>query len=405
MLWTLALCVTALAEPDRSYETRNLLLYVDAPISDRATARAAVKAELAPYKIRRVVLLDEDGSRQSVRIAQLDLAQSLAVIIAAAFKTRGAEVVLIVEGGDQRLYPVSVWWEEDMVVAAGPPIGDLIGEVRTPDSLVEDYGIPALISGRDRDWDRRSAALLGQALDLLSEPELAMLADVPFMRVASASVDTQQLVGMQEGERLYAAFLVDGEGPRIEVYDVALSPSSRFVGDPWDPKPDALRTLLHEIAHAMAFSDYRAIATHIVTLIGQHDALRDQTGPHIDEMNALVERYNDRPTKANLRGIRAMEAELADYRTQARALEDEIATAKGRLDEKPTTAAALAFEAVLAGQPAPTWYASRTIEEGFAESYSLFRADPAALKRLLPDVYGWFADGTYLPLLNQPTSP
>jgi len=404
MVWILALCAAAIAAPERSYETRNLMLFLDIPVGETARIRSALKAELAPHGIKRVTLVQEDGSTETVRLGKLRAHQSLAVITIVAFKARGAEVDLMVEGIDARHYPVTVWWEGDLRIASGDPVEHAVVALRTPKSLREDYGISPLISSEDRSWDPRSAALLGGALDLLSDDELALISDVPFKRVAHASEETQKMVGIQKGESLYAAFLVDGEGPRVEVYDQALSPSMRFVGDPWDPKPDALRTLLHEIAHTLAFTDYRAMARDVVHLIAEHDALRDKTLPHVDEMNALVEQYNERPVAGLLQTIRTMETELTAYKIKAEALEVQIEGFKPMLKIKPTTAAALAYEQVLGGQAGPTWYANRSIEEGFAECYSLYLADPAALERALPQVHAWFAGGAYLAYLERPAS-
>jgi hypothetical protein len=44
----------------------------------------------------------------------------------------------------------------------------------------------------------------------------------------------------------------------------------------------------------------------------------------------------------------------------------------------------------------PTVYGETSAKESFAESFSLYRADPAALKRLLPQVYDFFARGGHL---------
>jgi hypothetical protein len=53
-----------------------------------------------------------------------------------------------------------------------------------------------------------------------------------------------------------------------------------------------------------------------------------------------------------------------------------------------------AYARILGKNQAPTVYGESSIRESFAESFSLYKADPRALGRLLPEVLAWFrADG------------
>lgn len=55
-----------------------------------------------------------------------------------------------------------------------------------------------------------------------------------------------------------------------------------------------------------------------------------------------------------------------------------------------------AYERALDGKPAPTRYGEASLRESFAEAFSLFRADPAALRRVLPRAFSWFEGGGHV---------
>ncbi len=404
MTWIFALCFVAFGAPEKMYETRDLKLDLTLPVVDTPHLRPLLRRELAALELRRVTVVNQGGSTRKVRVRRLQLPQLLAALTVLAYEDLGAEADLIVGNLSGEFVPVTVWWDEDFRLAYGDPIDDLIVAGRTAESLAAEYGLAPLVAGPDRTWERRSVALLSQTLDLLDKDERHLLEGVAFKRVAAASAETIAMIDIRQGERMYAAFVVDGNSARIELYDHALSPASRFVGDPWDPKPDALRTLLHEIAHAIAFADFRAEATAFFKLVAEAEALHKKESAHIEHMNALVDQYNARPSRKVRATIQSMETRLAAYEVEAEALRERIDAFAPSISEKPTTAAAGAFEEILAGNQAPTWYGRRSIEEAFAECFSLYKADPAALERVLPDVYAWFESGDYLPYLEMPAS-
>ena len=55
-----------------------------------------------------------------------------------------------------------------------------------------------------------------------------------------------------------------------------------------------------------------------------------------------------------------------------------------------------AYRKALVGRRGPTRYGRTSIHESFAESFALYRGDPAALQRILPRVYRWFEQGGHL---------
>jgi len=403
MPWLFAIPLLAFGAPERMYETRNLQLSLTLPVVDALHIRQMLKQELAPYRIKTFTVIDEDGATSRVRLGKLGVPESLAVLTVLAHQAEAVEVDLVVPDLADKHYPVTVWWEgPSIALSVGDPIGDLIGAGRTPESISRDYGLTTLQSGPSRIWEPRSAALLAQALDLLGQEELRGLANVPFVRSAVPSATTRSMTEVKDNEQLYAAFVVDAKGPRIEIYDHALMPATRFVGDPWSPKPDALRTLLHEMAHALAFSEFRASVAAVLVLLDELETLTANARDHVDRMNQLVAQYNMAPSRAIHGRLQEMKVELERYRERQGQIQRDIEASDTGLEIKRRSAAAVAFEAVLAGKSAPTWYGQRSAEEAFAECYSLFLADPAALDRALPEAYAWFEARNYMPYLSQP---
>jgi hypothetical protein len=56
-----------------------------------------------------------------------------------------------------------------------------------------------------------------------------------------------------------------------------------------------------------------------------------------------------------------------------------------------------AYAAVAGAANGPTRYGRRSPTEGFAEAFALYKVDPDALRRALPEVHAWFVAGGHLP--------
>jgi len=125
-------------------------------------------------------------------------------------------------------------------------------------------------------------------------------------------------------------------GYKLAVYDRAFSFDSRsFVGRPGKPRPFSSATILHEVGHAIAaWPGRRALERGKVS---QAKRLGGPSGPV-----------------------------LKAYRRKT------------------------------GGKRGPTRYGRRTVEESFAESFALYKLDPAALKRWSRDVYAWFEAGGHI---------
>ena len=119
-------------------------------------------------------------------------------------------------------------------------------------------------------------------------------------------------------------------GFKLAIYDRAFSFDSRsFYGRASKPRPFSAATILHEVGHAIAASPGRKALER--DKISQAKRLGGRSGPV-----------------------------LKAYRKKA-------GTKRG-----------------------PTRYGRRTVEESFAESFALYKLDPAGLKRWSPEVYAWF---------------
>ena len=55
-----------------------------------------------------------------------------------------------------------------------------------------------------------------------------------------------------------------------------------------------------------------------------------------------------------------------------------------------------AYAQVPGALPGPTQYGRTALAEGFAEAFALHRTDPESLRRIAPQVWGWFERGEHV---------
>lgn len=185
-----------------------------------------------------------------------------------------------------------------------------------------------------------------------------------------------------------------GEDPSVEAREIRLfdtSPgydTSLFIGEPGRFYPIPVMCLLHEIGHAIA--DYARIRTARTRsrLIEQQNKLADQwnglraAGRLSDERAADLQKQMD-----------AVKAEEAQHEPLYQSIK-----ARYKREEGPVHAAYLLARGSDKG---PTPYGRTDIEESFAESFALYKADPSALKRVYPGLYEWFAAGRHIQALRE----
>jgi hypothetical protein len=175
----------------------------------------------------------------------------------------------------------------------------------------------------------------------------------------------------------------------IRVYNRAFeSDRWQFVGSPYQPYPSSTRTVLHEVGHAIhnrpsreAFCKYERQS---------------------NELKARIATYNAATRKANRTRNRKAIQRLSMEAKRIQKTKRDV-TALGhravRLAERGPVIAA--YAKVIGSRSAPTAYGRTSIRESFAESFSLYRADPSALRRLLPRVSKWFHRGGHLKAMSQ----
>lgn len=320
----------------------------------------------------------------------------LPVLYATSFvlhpRYKGIEVDLIAHTEADGFVPVSVRYDIDDTVhlEMGKPMPSLLpaaGLVLTQKQLQQLYGVGP-VKDRDRAWRPYELYALEQALSLLSADERIMTAELPFVREKRAKTAAR---GLKFGE-IWAQYH-GGRGaddPReIRLFDtIDGHDQSLFVGEPDHPRPLPTMCLLHEIAHAIA--DYPRIA------LKRED---EQQLVELLQLNALWKTYNSqhRPDEAQVQAL----VERTKALSRAR---DELLVRRVQLIAQYQHSAGPVLAAYLAArgpERGPTKYGRTTVEESFAESFALFRADPAALERIYPDAYAWFAKGGHIQAVRE----
>ena len=133
------------------------------------------------------------------------------------------------------------------------------------------------------------------------------------------------------------------------------------------------------------------------------DAARDKVEARTEELQEAQSRR-----EVAKKELERIQVELSSK--QARVERAETRTLRRKVDlEKLSTAKPSkllrAYKALLGPKDWPTMYGKTSLEESFAESFMLYKVDPAALRRVLPKVADWFKarkHEAYLPALRRP---
>ena len=250
-------------------------------------------------------------------------------------------------------------------------------------NLVERWGIGPL-EADGATWTDEAREAVDVSLALLSVAERRVLAGIPIVRKhapAGETGDGAKAVGARYSGRNCDA--------RIFVFDAAFrGEHTNFAGEPEAPLHDNVRALVHEYGHAIHKRPARIGICFI-----------DEELPRIQErqrsLNARVSAFNRTPSGSRSRAESDAIAQVRDT------LEHDTASFEQRQRSAVEAVGAdgpvlAAYAEVIGNDSPPTRYAQVSLGESFAESFSLFRADPAALQRLLPKVYEFFASGAHL---------
>ena len=346
-------------------------------------AMAVTRSKLAErLKSDGVWLETADGQRSVTSVHALPPAGVHAMWIAVtAGDADAVEADRFIHVADSGFVPVTVRREDSSwVVQIGAT--NATGPRGSGAGLQERWGIgPLDVDGVA--WSDEAREAVDLSLGRLSREERGVLAGVPFVRkaVAPAAGDGPHAVGARYSGRNCDA--------RIFVFDAAFRGDRvSFVGEPGAPLHDNVRTLLHEYGHAIHKRPSRVAICRV-----------DGDLPLIQErqraFNARVAAFNHVPASARsaatsasiLEEREALERDTASFERRQRAAVEGM-NADGPVLE--------AYARVIGNDSAPTRYGAVSLGESFAESFSLFRSDPAALRRLLPRVHAFFAAGEHL---------
>jgi len=233
-----------------------------------------------------------------------------------------------------------------------------------------------------RRWSDRELSILTTSLGALDGRERKAVRGLTFVRMSAA--------GRPFGAGL---FKVDRKGrKRILLYDLA------FRGE--DGRAKLNHAVLHEVGHAISAADLLRAERRMKSKVGDFNRLVDASNDDIGRYNAAVRRSNAGDSRARGR--------LGALRTAARASRRAAEAARPSAIEARRKYVALArdfkrrsprqgifddYRRLLKGKRGPTRYGRTNLKESFAESFSLFKTDPRALRRFSPELLAWFERG------------
>lgn len=324
----------------------------------------------------------------------------LPVLFAAQYvlqkKFRGLEVDLLTKTEAEGFTPVSAIHDLDgsVRIEMGPSFRDFVpADARPVDrtELAQRYGIGEIING-ERQWKPVELFALQQALSLLGKEELAVLRGVSFVRNRRAEKDPKgtspEKIWAQYRGRAELQGAEKKEARQIVLFDTKFEEDELlFIGEPSHPYPITMMALLHEIGHAIA--DYPRVVTVRPGL-----ALMDEREQLVNEQNRML--LQGELTPERYAKLKQRRAEL--QRLLAEQLPALVAIRKSYdRDAGPIHAD---YRAARGPDKGPTRYGRTDIEESFAESFALAKADPSALRRIYPDLVEWFQTSGHLAALR-----
>jgi hypothetical protein len=346
----------------------------------------ALRAEL-PKRLgkTRVELEAASGARTNVDPAQLPPAAAQGLWLAVeSGDSAGVELDLLVRLPDDSRIPVTVRRGPAWIVR--PAAGKVRFPRGNPDALSARWGIGSLTSD-GATWSPRALEVADLALARLSPAERKVLAGVPFIR-------------RPRGERadLGALYVQNTCAAQVLVFDSALhADADQFVGEPEAPLQSSARTFLHEFGHALHNHPGREAWCKI-------DRAQRALAQRVTELNRRGQRFNARPESARRgpdaqREASSLGAEVEAVERTGKTLKADARRALALVERGPVLEA---YARALGGGSAPTRYGTVSLAESFAESFSLFRTDPAALRRLVPTVSAFFERGEHLRAMSPP---
>lgn len=292
-------------------------------------------------------------------LADVTKAERVALLSLMGRQARGAEFDLLIPQVADAFIPVSVWWDTPELVGfqSGPEWSPPSAAGVTAAKLQERFNVGAFVDG-DVAWNEAGLAAVEQALSTLSAEELALVSKLSFRRARTNA-------------RHLALYLRGDTSNHVEVYDTAFSlDGEQFVGEPAAPRAFLLTALVHELGHAIADARMRELGLKNLELRKTWERLKAE-GKSTDA--------DFQKADGAVRKLLAIDA----------------ANAKGRPVERE-------FVSVLPMNRSPTPYGRTKPAEHFAESFTLWKNDRAALTRISPEAAAWFEAGKHVAIAGEP---
>lgn len=358
--------------------------------------KTSVKA-LDPARLDRVLagefqakkLVAKNAATGATGFDGLSLEVKQALLMAISMPMNG-ENDLIVEGKDGTFTAVEVLVEPpDVTFRFSAPRASLYGKAPSREELQKKYGTgPFIDSGAT--WGNDTLFVVDLALGKLSPEELKAIAGLPFHRMPAEPAGG---VARGPGSRAIAIYRQDAAGSRFEVYDAAPEKDRvRFNGSPDAPIPGSTSTLVHELGHAISRAGSRTEFSEYDTAMAELQAATIAFNEGQKKYNADRAEFQRSKDPELKKSLLAQAAAAKDEMTKVQALQKKVAEADAK--RKKTLSGGSPLEnAYIAKFPladAPTLYGRTLVSEAFAEGFSLWKTDRAALERATPGAAAWF---------------
>ena len=189
------------------------------------------------------------------------------------------------------------------------------------------------------------------------------------------------------------------------VYDRAFAGDRYgFFGGVRSPRPASSSTILHEVGHALADWPARQAWDEVDREQRRQKRVYKEYKKAYRSYRAAYSAYRASISGGRRGLIAKREQAMKKREAEAESLVKRLRSVQGeqrklnrryrRIQRRGPVIRA--YRKVLAGRLGPTRYGRTSIQESFAESFALYRGDPAALQRILPRVYRWFEQGGHL---------
>ena len=373
-------------------------------VAQKASLVRAVQRDLARSRIRSLSLHAGGGTAHSIvtrggsvgLVSSLSLPVLAAVAATASLRSWGGERDLLVRVQGQGTIPVTLLFSPrgDLLVQQGRALPEAV-PTSSAAALREAFSLGQIRSA-GRAWSRGELGVVAGALALLSAAERPAVRGLALVRAPAWA----------GGVRHAGRYRKDRRGARIMVFDRAFAGDRYgFLGSVGSPRTASAHTILHEAAHALVDLPARRAWAAVDRQQRRQKrvykeyktAYRSYRRAYSSYRRAAASGRRDL-TQERARAMKKREAKAEALGARLRAVQAEQKKLNRHYRRIQRRSPVLrAYRKALAGRRAPTRYGRTSIHESFAESFALYKGDPAALSRILPQVHRWFEQGGHLP--------